>query len=84
MIRALALSLMLLCGSAHAGGAACFPQSPWVPINLSGKGLMEGADARMGGTWSAILTRSMAPSFTPHQKLPVCHLPASVSSTTLL
>lgn len=54
MIRALALSLMLLCGSAHAGGAACFPQSPWVPINLSGKGLMEGADARLGGTWSAI------------------------------
>lgn len=33
MIRALALSLMLLCGSAHAGGAKCNNTASQIVVN---------------------------------------------------
>lgn len=51
MIRALALCLTLLCSNAFA---VCFPNSQLLPINIVGKDLIEGADARYGGTWKAI------------------------------
>ena len=51
MIRALALCLTLLCSNAFA---VCFPNSQLLPINIVGKDLIEGADARYSGTWKAI------------------------------
>lgn len=51
MIRALALCLTLLCSNAFA---VCFPNILTLPINIVGKDLIEGADARYGGTWKAI------------------------------
>lgn len=53
MIRTLALCLALLCGSAHAA-KPCFPDSPWMPINVIGKGYMEGANSQFGGAWRSV------------------------------
>jgi hypothetical protein len=53
-----ALCITLLCGVLFSGAARaakpCFPESPWMPINAIGKGYMEGADSRFGGTWRSV------------------------------
>lgn len=58
MISIRSLFLALVCGLIFTGAARasqpCFPDSPWMPANVIGKGYMEGADSRFGGTWRSV------------------------------